>query len=227
MSKYIAWSFSRLTDFEQCPRKFHHKYILKDVKEPPSEHMEYGKQVHKSIEDYINHGKPLPKTQAHMKPMIDALQLKYPTNYAELELAVTQDWEPTDWFAKDVMCRAKLDWVLFDDTGGFAVLIDWKTGKVKTELDQLELSAAMLFAHYPKLRVIRPFLVFTEHKQTVPDDGFIVSHGVSDQIMEEFFERGSNIQHALASGKWQPRKSGLCGWCPCTPKQCEFSKRRG
>lgn len=227
MSKYVAWSFSRLTDFEQCPRKFHHKYLLKDVKEPPSEHMEYGKQVHKAIEDYINTGKPLPKTQLHMKPMIDALQKKYPTNYAELQLAVDQDWQPTDWFAKNVMARAMLDWTLFSDDGKFAVLIDWKTGKVKEELDQLELSAAMLFAHYPDLQTITPKLIFTEHKQTVPEDNFMVGRGVEDQIMEEFWERGENIQHAVRSGKWQPRKSGLCGWCPLRPDQCEFKKRRG
>ena len=47
----IAWSWSRIECFEQCPHKFHHKNILKDVPFVSNAALEKGKRVHKDLED--------------------------------------------------------------------------------------------------------------------------------------------------------------------------------
>jgi len=230
MSKrYVSWSYSRWNDFDTCPRMFHHKYILKDVPEPDGEALDYGKEVHKALELRVKRGRELPKKLQHMEPLVAALLAKYPFSDAELELAVDRRWNPCDWFGKAVMARAILDLVLWDDeprAARQALIIDWKTGKVKTDLDQLELSAAILQSHFPSLEKIYVGLVFTEFRQVVPRDLSVhYDETLLQDIREEWSERADDIQRAAQAGKWQPRRGPLCRFCPCTPEQCEFKER--
>jgi hypothetical protein len=49
----ITWSYSSLKTFEQCPKKYYHLRIVKDVKDEGSEATIYGQEVHKAAEEYI------------------------------------------------------------------------------------------------------------------------------------------------------------------------------
>ena len=40
------WSYSRIKAFEQCPKQFYHMKIAKDYKEPYTEAMRYGTELH-------------------------------------------------------------------------------------------------------------------------------------------------------------------------------------
>ena len=51
--KIKAWSFSRYDTYKQCPFKAKLRYIDK-LKEPKSEAMERGSDIHKLCEDYIS-----------------------------------------------------------------------------------------------------------------------------------------------------------------------------
>ena len=57
----VVWSFSSLKTFEQCPRKYYHLKIKKDVRDSGSEATLYGKELHKAAEDYIKDGVPIPE----------------------------------------------------------------------------------------------------------------------------------------------------------------------
>ena len=67
-----TWSYSSISLFQQCPRKYHRLRIVKDIVEPPQEHLLYGTAVHKAAEEYIRDGKDLPPKFDMFKP-----QLKY------------------------------------------------------------------------------------------------------------------------------------------------------
>ena len=41
-----GWSYSSITLFDQCPKKYYHLKVAKDVSEPESEAMRYGKDLH-------------------------------------------------------------------------------------------------------------------------------------------------------------------------------------
>ena len=56
----IVWSFSSLKTFQQCPRKYYHTKILKDVREPDTVATLYGKSAHTVAEEYIRDGAPIP-----------------------------------------------------------------------------------------------------------------------------------------------------------------------
>jgi len=65
----IVWSFSSLKTFQQCPKKYYHTKIAKDVVEPDTQATLYGKTAHTVAEEYIRDGKPVPpafdQTQLH------------------------------------------------------------------------------------------------------------------------------------------------------------------
>ena len=57
----LSWSYSSISLFKQCPRKYYRLRVLKDIKEPPTQHLIYGNAVHKACEDYGKDGTPIPE----------------------------------------------------------------------------------------------------------------------------------------------------------------------
>jgi len=47
MSKPITWSYSSLALYQQCPKKYYHLKVVKDIKEPLSEAITFGNEIHK------------------------------------------------------------------------------------------------------------------------------------------------------------------------------------
>src|SRR3954463_259124 len=59
--KPFTWSYSKLKNFETCPKRHLHLDILKDVKEEDSDQLTWGNYVHKALADRISKGTNLPK----------------------------------------------------------------------------------------------------------------------------------------------------------------------
>jgi hypothetical protein len=68
-----AQSYSSLKLFDQCPRKYYHLRVVKDVREPVSEAMSYGTNMHKAAEDYVKDDVPLPAHFTYIKSTLDNL----------------------------------------------------------------------------------------------------------------------------------------------------------
>ena len=90
----------------------------------------------------------------------------------DLELAFTERWERTEWFAKDAWLRLKMD-VLERKPKDIVEVVDWKTGKVREgaqeyhdQLDIYELGA--IVAGFGTAAQGR--LVFTDHNVVVGED---------------------------------------------------------
>ena len=69
-----SWSYSSITLFEQCPKKYYHLRIAKDVKEPESDAIIYGKDLHLAAEEFMRDGKPIPDKYKYIQPMLDKLK---------------------------------------------------------------------------------------------------------------------------------------------------------
>jgi hypothetical protein len=87
---HTAFSYSRLNQFEECPKKMHAVQIAKSVKENESEAMRYGKDVHKSLEMRIKNGKKLPAHLEPLEPMMFKLANAPGLKFAEMQLAISQ-----------------------------------------------------------------------------------------------------------------------------------------
>lgn len=218
----IAVSYSRIIDFEKCPRYFQHKYILKSFKED-SAAMSSGLQQHKQIENFILGRAALPKPLTHLAGLIADLKQAHEWVEPEMALAVDINWQPRGWKDWDnVYIRSKLDLVGQPREGELSIF-DWKTGKVSEQRDQMRLGAAVAVATFPGTKLIHAAYVWTQHKQS---DLFTISQDEVASIREHFDERADEIQAANDSSNWRPTPSGFCTRCPVSERQCEFKRRR-
>lgn len=160
----FTWSYSALKNYDACPRRYNEYNVSKRVKEPESEQLVYGNAVHKAFEHRVKHGTKLPLGMGMHEPLMVKLTSVHGEVYAEQKLGLTAEFKPTSFFGKGVWYRGVIDYTNVRDDGT-AIVIDYKTGKPGTDTTQLQLNAAMIFAHEPSVDRVRAALAFVGHDQ--------------------------------------------------------------
>ena len=213
-----AWSFSSLSAFETCPRQYQVMRVLKAVKEPETEAQRWGNEVHKALELRVKDGTPLPDTMQKWEPLAARLCASKGEVFAEQKYALTRNLTPTEFFAPDCWHRGIIDvQVLYPQR---AFLGDYKTGKVKTDYDQLTLSAASLMAAQPQVESVKVQYLWLAHNKVTSKD---VKRDEVPVIWQDFHARVHRLQLSYEKDKWLPKPSGLCnGWCPVGREHCQF-----
>ena len=218
----VTWSYSSIKTFEQCPKKYYHLRIAKDVKDEGGIEAQYGTAVHKAAEDYVKEGKPIPPKFKYMKPVVEKLNALPGEKHVELKLGLkkTSDgYEPCGFFDKGVWWRGVADFVAVD--GWRAYSVDYKTGKNAkyADLKQLDLVAGALFAHFPQLERIKSGLAYV-----VSDEWKDAKHerGKQNEYLSRFDTQLEQLEAAEETGVWNAKTGPLCGWCPV--KSCEHWK---
>lgn len=221
--KPFAWSYSKLKNFEACPKRHYHIDVAKDVREEESEQLKYGNTIHKILDQFIRSGTPLPPVhEPTLAPWVDRVftfrgvdvRRHGATVVAEQQLAINKDFAPCEWFGRDAWYRAKVDvmWRL----GPIAGIVDWKTGKVVEDSVQLMLAAATAFAHYPDLRVIRSTFAWLAEDATTDAD---IRRDELPTLWSSLWDRIELLRHAHETVSYPPTPNRLCRkWCPV--KQC-------
>ena len=217
----VTWSHSSLKDFEGCARRYHQVKIMKMYPFVETEATRYGNELHKAAELYVGEGTPLPKQFEFIQETLDALIKKPGRKLAEYKMTLREDLTPTEWFAKDAWVRGVADLLIIDDDNLTAWVVDYKTGNNKyPDRDQLRLMSIMVFKHFPHIRKVNSALLFV-----VKND--MVKHSMSVDEMDaewwKYRERVSRIASCIDNDVWNPTRTPLCGWCPCTG--CEFHKK--
>ena len=213
----IAWSASRLTDFELCPQKLYRTKILKDVEEPKGDALVWGNDVHAAIEKRIMEGTPLPPTMKQWESVIHGLLAKTSAMeiQAEQELCLASDWTPTGWWDDNAWLRGKLDFIARHEDR--ALVVDHKTGRRKDDMDwtQMDVFALMTFQHYPEInRVVAGYCWLKV--------GGYIDHKAYDRndvpaIQQEMAGRYQPLNEANETGEWPAKQNFLCrNWCPVT-----------
>lgn len=229
-----AWSYTALTAFETCPRRFYETRVAKSIREPEGTALVLGNAAHKALELRAARGTPIPKTiqittaqgetaimpttgwEAMMEKILD----RPGDVLVERQIALDDRLCEVDWFDKSVWVRGVIDLGIIQ--GAKALLLDHKTGKRKPDTDQLKLFAALAMHVWPQLeRVVTGFLWLKENK--IDKDEF--TRGDLSVIWDGFIPRVRRLEQAYVSGEWGPKPSGLCrDWCPVS--SCEFCGRR-
>jgi len=215
----LSWSYSSLSLYKQCPRKYHRLRIVKDIKEPMSQHLIYGNEVHKACENYGKDGTPIPKKYEFIKRHVDILLRSKGEQFFEYRMGITKDLEPCKFFDKNVWWRGIADFVAID--GEVGMLVDYKTGKSAKFADtqQLQLLSLALFAHFKELKRIRCGLLFLVSKEFVPAT-----------FKRDDIESGwtywnkdvTRLEKSIESDVWNPYENFTCRkWCPVT--DCEYN----
>lgn len=213
-----AWSYSSITLFDQCPKKYYHLKVAKDIVEKDSEQIIYGKEVHLAAEEYIRDDKPIPEKFAYIKPMLDKLRAIPGEKLCENKLAVklTTDGRlvPCEFFDKDTYWRGVADLIILDRENQEARVIDYKTGSSAKYADtkQLKLLAGAVFTHYPEIRVIKAGLLFVVSKDFIKEEydcHFRLAY------FEQFRPLVRQLEDCHNNGVWNPKRNFSCkAWCP-------------
>lgn len=210
--KPFAWSYSKLKNFETCPKRSWHYDHAKDIKEEESEQLQYGNTVHKVLAEAIEGKAPLPKHFSHLQPWVDKVTAGGNKILVEQQLAITKDFGPTEWFGKDAWYRGIGD--VIKVAGPVAAAVDWKTGKINEDGVQLALMAACVFAHHPEIQKIRTEFVWLKEDATTRAD---FSRADMPKVWSGVLPRVQALENAVKMVEFPPKPGFLCRkWCGVT-----------
>ncbi len=217
-NQITAWSFTRYSDYRQCPLKAKLKHIDK-IAEPGSPAMERGGVIHDEAAAYIKGAiARMPKSLVNFKNLFLTLRTvfrKAPAYmYVEDTWAFRRDWSKTVWNDWDgCWLRVKLDCAKLSDYGHKMTIYDWKTGKFRVEeseltyTEQLELYALAGFKLFPDVDEITASLVYLD---AVHDFNLKFTSGQLDKLRAKWEQR---VRPMMNDKRFAPRPNNKCVWC--------------
>jgi CRISPR/Cas system-associated exonuclease Cas4 (RecB family) len=217
----IVWSFSSLKTFQQCPKKYYHTKIARDIVEPDTTATLYGKSAHTVAEEYIRDGKEVPAQFEYMKPTLDVLSKLEGDKLCEVKLGLTKNLETCGFDATNVWWHGIADLVIINEGKQLAHSVDYKTSKNARYADtkQLDLVAAGLFAKFPKINRVKSALIFVVSKEFVKATHY---REMMPKYLEKPAQDVARIEAALENGVWNPVSGPLCKFCAV--RQCEYNR---
>lgn len=157
----VPWSYSSLSLFKLCPKKYYHERVAKDIPFEETEALRYGNEVHAAIERYLKGGELDPKYE-HFRDTVDATWPSGPdvSVFVERKIGYTREFKPCDFFDAEVWFRGKIDLLVVDND--HAWLLDWKTGRNARFADttELELFAIGVFNAFEQVHKIKAAFVY-------------------------------------------------------------------
>jgi hypothetical protein len=217
MANVNSWSYSSISLFKQCPKKYYHLKVKKDIEEPVSQPMLYGRRVHTAAEEYVKNNIEIPKPFSYIKKSVDAVLDNFEgERHCELRLGLTEDLEPCKFMAKNVWYRGIVDLLIINEEKGSGLIVDYKTGKRpdKADTGQLELMALAVFKHYPHIKNIKAGLMFLV-KDTLVKAKY--SSDQQDDLWVKWKDSVDSLNSCYTNGVWNARENFTCRkWCPVT-----------
>jgi CRISPR/Cas system-associated exonuclease Cas4 (RecB family) len=213
----VPWSYSSLQQFETCPRRFYLTRIAKIISEPQTEATVHGKEVHSALELAVAGKRALPEKYERHQPIVDKLRATPGERLLEYKFALSSSLQPVDYWADNVWVRGVLDvGIVRKNT---AIVLDYKTGKRKVDLDQLRLFALAGLSLWPHVETVKTGYVWLQ-TNTVDPETFAREQKV--EIFRDFAARVHRMETSQQNNDWPPRPSGLCkNYCPVGFALCE------
>ena len=216
MFKYAPYSFSKLSTYNNCARKFKYSYLDKAPKDKvDNTALLKGGAIHSILEHYPNDArhKLAPKYQHIVDSFISTdLAKRYLEEYSirEFDFGLDKDLVPTSYSDKNAMFRGSVDYICtIDDV---LHLIDWKSGKSKDPkwqvYDQLMFYAIYFFKAYENINTIRISYVYVEHEGREND--IILERQYLDTYVKQLTD---NIRLVEEEESFDKSVGVLCKWC--------------
>lgn len=225
-----AYSYSSIKTYKNCPKKFLHLQVKKDVKDKPFDASDYGSRAHKRVEEYIlkvpdeKLSKPtVPLADvAFCTAVVDKMAAKAAMVAAELSLAVSTALRPVGSFDKDVWLRGKIDFLAMGGGAdeGKAFVADWKFGKHRPDTAQLDMFAFQVFVNYPQIKTVSSTFVWAKDRIIDPPRRY--HRDQMGELLDSIRADITPIETSIEHDNWPLQPSGLCGYCPVTRKHCVY-----
>lgn len=211
----VGWS--KFESYATCPQRF--KYVFMEKrKEPESQALTHGSDVHKSLELWLNGwGTGEPMVLPSWMPRLRELKAKQPIT--EAAWGIDNKWRPLDnWLDPHCWLRAKSDVFYFEvaKKTKTMVLIDFKSGKYRIPSDeQNELYGIVGHAMHTDVTHVRTSFWFVE-QESVPHET-VYSAKELIGMRGKFEKRAKRI---FADRRFKPTPGAHC-------RYCFFSRQKG
>jgi hypothetical protein len=193
--------------------------VLKDIKEPETTAILYGKEVHLALEEYIRDGKPVPPQFKEFTEIADMLKAMPGDKLCEYKMGLTKDIQACGFFDENVWFRGVADLLIIN--GDTARVIDYKTGKSSEFADkkQLELMSLAVFKHFPKVRTVKAGLIFLVANDFVKAD---FEKKDAPITWLKWIQETDRLEEAHEVNVWNPKPNFTCRKY-CLVKDCEHN----
>jgi hypothetical protein len=209
--KAFAWSYSKLKNYETCPKRHWHVDVARDIKEEEGEALLWGNAVHKALAERVEKGTSLPNTMADYEKW--AVRITSGGNakiLVEQKLAINKDLGKESWFSDNAWYRGIGDVIKI--MGPVALICDYKTGKILEDGSQLALMAACVFAHHPEVQKVRSEFIWLKEDATTRAD---FSREDMVKVWRGLWPRIEALEHAHNTLTYPAKPGPLCKrWCP-------------
>lgn len=213
----VPWSYSSLQQYETCPWRFYLIRISKQVTEAQNEATLHGNEVHRALEKAVAGTEALPEKYQKYQPIVQRLRATSGDKHLEYKFALTKTLQPCGYWDPGVWVRGVLDVGIVRETS--AIVLDYKTGKRKVDVDQLRLFALAALSLWPHVQTVKTGYIWLPANQVDPE-----SFTREDQveILQDFSTRVYRMERSEKTNEWPKRPSGLCkNYCPVGSSLCE------
>jgi RecB family exonuclease len=227
--KPFAASWSRLNNFETCPKRSYHLDIAKDVEEEKTPELLRGDALHGAMAARVRSNIKLPVEFTYMETWAEKLSRHthdFQTIQVEQRYGLSKTLEPTFFMEKKTYWRTVIDYLKLipgREPGTFlAHIVDYKTGRPKDGFDQLALYAMTVFAHLKDVTRVRADFLWTEYNDTTHEN---FERSDMQDIWDDILPRVIVMEQAYEKKEFPPKPCGLCKeYCPV--RTCEHNGRR-
>ena len=218
--KEWSWSYSKLKNFDVCPKRMYEIDLCGNFKEDmQGEALKWGDDVHKALARRLKDKTPLPTEMKNYEYWADRVERGTGKLLVEQKYAITRDFRPTTYFADDVWYRGIGDVVRID--GRVALVLDWKTGKVLEDSVQLMLMAQCIFSHFPEVTHVRSSFAWLKEDCETPE--LLTRKEVADQWVD-LLPRVLVMEQSAQTLTYPPKPSGIC-MTYCRVTNCPFYRK--
>ena len=209
----LTHSFSALKMYENCPRRYMHQRVNKEVQDEGSDASKYGERIHEALELRLRDQSPLTDETRKYESLCTAIERESKDGelFVEQKMTLNKNLTPTEWFAPDAWFRSVLDVLMIHENQKKAFVLDWKTGKRRPDFTQMEIFALQVFKHYPEVDSGTSALVWLRDYKM---DTQVYKREQSNEMWAKIMARINRIYESLEHDTWPPKPSGLCPWCP-------------
>lgn len=228
--------------YETCPRKFKLNYIDKiKVDSEPSLALARGSFTHIVLENNFDYDIDFPTndifTQTEKDKTIEMIkkfrvsdlgkmiEKLIPISIIEEDFAFNAKMELVDFKDKTAWLRGSGDLIYYNKEHKKASIIDYKTGKDKSQDEKFGLEQGIMYGIYvlykfPDIQEVKATFVFVEHSTK---KSFMIYRSELPKYLKMFFDKTKNIE----GDKFFPEKvTALCDYCDFKDIHCDAPSRR-
>ena len=234
--KFKPYSYSKISCFNSCPKKFKFQYIDKIKVQQNMDALIKGTTIHYCLENLnLKIDQYTEGMKNNIKKFPDILEIidkfknselgkkylyKIKTKpIQEFKFGLTESLEPTS-YGKDALYYGIVDYVCILEQNGSDLLhiCDYKSGKYKDQIyqdyNQLLFYAIYFFEKY-KVKEIKISFIYVEHNL---ENDLILNIEHIEHYKNELMNNIKNIENCV---DFKNNENILCNWCPYFITHCD------